>query len=127
MKTSDIKRIMIVHNDNDFIRVWEWIGKTVIDALAEGNYCGESVLSNSEDIEKFIALLIPIGIEFFQYRVGVEGKRYREINESELTHLNEHLSRFRIKYNFDYSDGDWESGGAETLIIDVESKQSYTR
>lgn len=30
MKTSEINTIMIVHNDNDFVRIWDWIGKVLM-------------------------------------------------------------------------------------------------
>jgi hypothetical protein len=42
MDKSDIKRLMIVHNDNDFIRAWDWLGKVTLSTLVETNYCGES-------------------------------------------------------------------------------------
>ena len=54
MKREEIKNIMIVHHDNDFVRVWDWIGKVVLMTLFNDvNICGCKILEDSEDIEKF--------------------------------------------------------------------------
>jgi len=123
MKKKEIKRIMICHHDNDFIRVWDWISKVVLITLSETNICGENVLENYNDIEKFIISLIPSGIEFLQYRT----ERYKNIDEEELNRLFNHLKKVIFKYNFEETDGDWIFGGCETLIIDLENKTSFIR
>lgn len=133
MDKKDIKRIMIVHNDNDFIRAWDWVGKVTLSMLVETNYCGESQLNNSIDIENFIKSLIPTAIEFASYRVEdsnyLDGgfKRYRDISIEEVNYLVPHLSKAKFYYNFEDSHPDYEFGGAETLIIDLEAKTSYIR
>ena len=64
MKKEDIKRIMIVHNDNDFVRTFDWIGKVLLETLINKNICAEEMLEDSEDIEKFVYDLLPVAIEF---------------------------------------------------------------
>jgi len=54
MRKEEIKRIMIIHNDNDFVRVWDWIGKVALMTITNDNICGCKVLEDSEDFEKFI-------------------------------------------------------------------------
>jgi hypothetical protein len=133
MDKSDIKRLMIVHNDNDFIRAWDWLGKVTLSTLVETNYCGESLLNNSRDIETFIKSLIPTAIEFASYRCEDSNslargfKRYRDISPMELDSLIPHLSKAKFYFNFEDSHLDYEFGGAETLIIDLENKTSYIR
>ena len=128
MKREDIKRIMVGHYDNDFITAWDWIGQVTLTTIKnDTNCCGMSVLETSEDIEKFICSLIPTAIEFIMYRAGSSERRYRDIGESELSSLTHHLNRAKFKFNFEDTDPDWEFGGAETLIIDLEKNESYIR
>lgn len=129
MKKEEIKRIMIVHSDNHFVRVWDWIGKITLLTLKQKNICFEEMLEESEDIEKFIQSILPTAIEFAQYRTAKyeDYSRYRNIEEGELKSMVEYFKNVRFKYNFDESDGDWVFGGSETLIIDLEKNESYIR
>ena len=129
MRKEEIKRIMIVHSDNDFVRVWDWIGKITLLTLKQKNNCYEEMLEESEDIEKFIHSILPTAIEFAQYKTAkyADYSRYRNIEESDLKKLVEHFKNVRFKYNFDESDSDWVFGGSETLIIDLEKNESYIR
>ena len=129
MRKEEIKKIMIVHNDNDFIRIWDWIGKITLLTLKTKNLCCEEMLEESEDIEKFVHSLLPTAIEFTQYRVAKyeDYSRYRDIEESELNRLTSEFKNIRFKYNFDESDDDYVFGGSEMLIIDLEQNESYIR
>ena len=129
MRKEEIKKIMIVHNDNDFIRIWDWIGKITLLTLKTKNLCFEEMLEESEDIEKFVHSLLPTAIEFTQYRVAKyeDYSRYRDIEESELNRLTSEFKSIRFKYNFDESDDDYVFGGSEMLIIDLEKNESYIR
>jgi hypothetical protein len=129
MRKEEIKRIMIVHSDNDFVRVWDWIGKITLLTLKQKNFCFEEMLEESEDIEKFIHSILPSAIEFVQYRSAKyeDYSRYRNIEEDELKRLVGHFENVRFKYNFDESDDDWVFGGSESLIIDLEKNESYIR
>ena len=129
MRKEEIKKIMIVHNDNDFIRIWDWIGKITLLTLKTKNLCFEEMLEESEDIEKFVHSLLPTAIEFTQYRVAKyeDYSRYRDIEESELNRLTSEFKNLRFKYNFDESDDDYVFGGSEMLIIDLEKNESYIR
>lgn len=129
MRKEEIKKIMIVHNDNDFIRIWDWIGKITLLTLKTKNLCFEEMLEESEDIEKFVHSLLPTAIEFTQYRVAKyeDCSRYRDIEESELNRLTSEFKNIRFKYNFDESDDDYVFGGSEILIIDLEKNESYIR
>ncbi len=128
MRKEDIKNIMVVHNDNDFVRVWDWIGKVSLMTILNDNLCGCKVLEDSKDIEKFIHSLLPTAIEFLQYREDryVEYPRYRDISKEEVNRLTNYFENIRFVYNFDDDfNGEW--GGSETLIIDLEKKESYIR
>jgi hypothetical protein len=127
MKKEEIKKIMIIHNDNDFVRVWDWIGKVAIMTIPNDNICGCMVLEDSDDIEKFILSLLPTAIEFLQYREDKYTKfvRYRDISKEEVKRLADYFNDVTFKYNFDETDNDWDFGGSETLIIDLENKTSY--
>jgi hypothetical protein len=129
MRKQEIKKIMVVHNDNDFVCVWEWIGNITLITLKTKNACGEEMLEESEDIEKFIHSLLPTAIEFTQYKISKyeDYSRYRNIEEIELNRLVSYFKNIRFKYNFDESDDDWVLGGSETLIIDLEKNESYIR
>jgi len=129
MKKDDIKTIMIVHNDNDFVRVWNWIGKILLSTLIDKNICNEEMLEDSEDIEKFVLSLLPIAIEFAQYKVGKYEKynRYRDISDDELNYLVSEFKKVKFKYNFDKNDSDFKFGGSETLIIDLVEHTSDIR
>lgn len=129
MRKEEIKKIMIVHNNNDFIRIWDWIGKITLLTLKTKNLCFEEMLEESEDIEKFVHSLLPTAIEFTQYRVAKyeDYSRYRDIEESELNRLTSEFKNIRFKYNFDESDDDYVFGGSEMLIIDLEKNESYIR
>ena len=129
MRKEEIKKIMIVHNDNDFVRIWDWIGKITLLTLKTKNVCFEEMLEESEDIEKFVHSLLPTAIEFTQYRAAKyeDYSRYRDIEESELNRLTSEFKNIRFKYNFDESDDDYVFGGSEMLIIDLEKNESYIR
>jgi hypothetical protein len=129
MIKEDIKKIMIVHNDNDFVRVWDWIGKVSLMTILNDNICGCKVLEDSEDIEKFIHSLLPTAIEFLQYREDKysEFVRYRDISKEKLDNLTNYFKDVRFIYNFEETDTNWIDGGSETLIIDLEKKESYIR
>lgn len=116
---------MVVHYDNDFVRVWDWIGKVMLHTLTEKNICFEEMLETKTDIEDLFYSLLPIGIEFAQYRAGLD---QRPLDKSYLDQLiREFHKSIRFKYNFTQYDSDWEMGGSETLIIDLEKNQSYIR
>ena len=129
MRKEEIKKIMIVHNDNDFVRVWDWIGKVALMSITNDNICGGKILEESDDIEKFIHSLLPTAIEFIQAREDkyADFCRYEDISKDEVARLTEYFKYIRFKYNFDESDGDWVFGGSETLIIDLEKNDSYIR
>ncbi len=130
MKKEEIKKIMVVYNDNDFIRVWDWIGKiTLFTLLQDVNICGGKVLENSEDIENFIYSLLPTAIEFIQARENkyADFVQYEDINKEEVLRLTKYFSNIKFKYNFEESDSDWIFGGSETLIIDLKKNESYIR
>lgn len=130
MTKKEIKRIMIVHNNNDFVRVWDWIGLVTLSTIKNKNDCYEEMLEQSEDIEKFIKSLLPTAIEFVQYRIDkfASFSRYKDIENDELKTLTEYLiENTKFKYNFSETDSDWVFGGSETLIIDLENNISYTR
>lgn len=129
MRKTEIKNIMIVHSDNDFIRVWDWIGKVMLLTLVNDNVCACKVLEDSEDIEKFARSLLPTAIEFLQYKEDKYAKfcRYKNISDKELARLTDYFNDIVFKYNFDETDGDWEFGGSETVIIDLENNTSYIR
>lgn len=125
MLKKDIKNIMVCHYDNDFVRVFDWIGKITLTTLLETNICGEEMLETSEDIEAFIHSLLPTAIEFTQYKCGYNRQT---LEEDTLTYLSSYFKRMRFKYNFDYeTDDEYISGGSELLIIDLQNKQSYIR
>lgn len=129
MRKEEIKKIMIVHNNNDFVRVWDWIGKVALMSITNDNICGGKILEESDDIEKFIHSLLPTAIEFIQAREDkyADFCRYEDISKDEVARLTEYFKYIRFKYNFDESDGDWVFGGSETLIIDLEKNDSYIR
>jgi hypothetical protein len=130
MRKQEIKKIMVVHNDNDFIRVWHWIGSVTLTTIKnDTNICGCKVLEDSEDIEKFIHSLLPTAIEFIQAREHkyADFVRYKNIEEVELNRLVSYFKNIQFKYNFEESDDDWIFGGFETLIIDLEKNESYIR
>ena len=129
MKKEEIKKIMIVYNDNDFVRVWDWIGKIVLLTLKTPNICYEQMIEESEDIELFVHSLLPTAIEFSQYKVAKYEKysQYRNIDKSEVVRISSAFKNIKFKYNFDESDNDWRFGGSETLIIDLDKNESYIR
>lgn len=115
---------MICHYDNDFVRVFDWIGKVTLMSLLELNICGEEMLETSDDIEAFIHSLLPTAIEFAQYKCG---RNRQTLEEDKLIYLSSYFKKMRFKYNFDETDEDYIFGGSELLIIDLENKQSYIR
>lgn len=130
MRKIEIKKIMIVYSDNDFVSVWDWIGKILLETITTKNACCEEMLEDSEDIEKFVLSLLPTAIEFAQYRSCKYETyvRYRDIDKTELNYLVEYFIKdVKFKYNFDETDNDYVFGGSETLIIDLEKKESYIR
>jgi len=130
MRREEIKKIMVVHNDNDSIKAFDWIGKVVLMTInLETNMCGGEILEESDDIEKFIHSLLPSAIEFIQYREDkyADYCRYRDVSRDEVLRLTNCFEKIRFKFNFDDSDDDWLFGGDETLIIDVEGNRSYIR
>ena len=101
MKREEIKNIMIVHHDNDFVRVWDWIGKVVLMTLFNDvNICGCKILEDSEDIEKFIHSLLPSAIEFIQEREDRYANyvRYNDISKEEVIRLTNEFKNIKIKY-----------------------------
>ena len=103
MKRDEIKNIMIVHNDNDFVRVWDWIGNvTLTTIIKDTNICGCKVLEDSDDIEKFIHSLLPSAIEFIQEREDRYANyvRYNDISKEEVIRLTNEFKNIKIKYNF---------------------------
>ena len=119
MKREEIKKIMIVYNDNDFIRVFDWIGKVVLMTIKnKTNICGEEILKESDNIEKFVKSLLPSAITFLQYREDRYDNYCRYVK---------YFENIKFKYNFDETDDDWIFGGSETLIIDVDKNESYIR
>jgi hypothetical protein len=130
MKRDEIKNMMIVHNDNDFIRVWDWIGNVTLNTIIKDiNICGCKVLEDSDDIEKFIHSLLPTAIEFIQAREDkyADYVRYEDIDKEEVIRLSDYFKDVKFKYNFSETDNDWIFGGSETLIIDLEKNESYIR
>lgn len=130
MRKEEIKRIMIVYSDNDFVRVWDWIGKVTLTTIIEDtNICGSKVLEDSDDIEKFIHSLLPTAIEFIQAREDkyTDFLRYENIDKEEVIRLTDYFKDIKFKYNFSETDDDWIFGGSETLIIDLEKNESYIR
>jgi len=130
MKRNEIKQIMVVYNDNDFVRVWDWIGQiTLLTIKNDTNICGGKVLEDSEDIEKFIHSLLPTAIEFIQAKEDkyADYVRYVNIEKEEVIRLTECFKNIKFKYNFEENDNDWIFGGSETLIIDIEKNKSYIR
>lgn len=135
MKREDIKTIMVVHSDNDFITTFDWIGKVVLMTINMNiNILGDKVLLNSDDIENFIKSLLSSSIEFIQcrteqyeYHIG-DFYRYENISEDEVIRLTKHFDGIRFKYNFDEkNDDDFLYGGSELLIIDIENNKSYIK
>ena len=136
MKKEEIKKIMIIHNDNDFVRVWDWIGEIVLKTLTR-NICGEEMLEDSETIEEFVLSLLPTAIEFTQYKVGKYENwymrlyqyekycRYKDITKDEVDRLSDYFKNVKFIYNFDETDDNFRFGGSETLIIDLEENKSY--
>lgn len=130
MKRDEIKRIMVVYNDNHFVRVWHWIGSVTLTTIKnDTNICGCKILEDSEDIEKFIHSLLPTAIEFIQAREDkyADFVRYDNIDKEEILRLSHYFKNIKFKYNFEETDGDWAFGGSETLIIDLEKNESYIR
>ena len=125
MKKKDIKNILIVHSDNDFIRVWDWIGKITLMTITNTNICGCEVLEDTEDIEKFIHSLLPTAIEFIQYKENKYTKpnRYQNIDRNEVDRLTEYFDKIKFVYNFNETNEYYLSGGSETLIIDLQKKE----
>lgn len=129
MKKEEIKNIMVLYNDNDFVKVWDWIGKVSLMTILNDNFCGGKVLEESDDIERFILSLLPTAIEFLQYREDryADFCRYENISETEVDRLSKYLSNIKFKYNFDETDEDYIFGGSEILIIDLHKKESYIK
>lgn len=128
MKKEEIKNIMVIFSDNDFIRVFDWIGKVTLMTITNKNICGCEVLEESNDIENFIKSLLPTGIEFLQYREDKFAKycRYEEVEKETINRLIDYFSGICFVYNFDENFND-EYGGCETLIIDIQKNESYIR
>ena len=129
MKTSDIKNIMIVFSDNDFVRVFDWIGKITLSTIKNKNICDEYMLEDSETIENFVHSLLPTAIEFIQYKVGKYERycRYQDVKKDHVKWLSDEFNYIRFVYNFDETHDDYRIGGCETLIIDLEKNESYIR
>lgn len=129
MRKEEIKNILIIHADNDFVRVWDWIGKVALMTIPNTNICGCNVLEDSEDIEKFIHSLIPTGIEFLQYREDkyADFCRYEDVSKEHVKWLSDEFSYISFHYNVKETDEEWKLGGCETLFIDLENNKSYIR
>ena len=128
MRKEEIKTIMIVHNDNHFVRVWDWIGKILLETMINTNVCNEEMLEDSETIEDFVFSLLPVAIEFAQYKACryEDYVRYEDISKEEVKRLSDYFKKVKFVYNFDKETNDnWIFGGCETLIIDLEKIESY--
>lgn len=124
MKKIELENIMVLHHDNDFCSVWEWIGEITLHTLKTKNHTGDEMLEDTKDIEKFILSLLPTAIEFALYRTS----KYRNIEKDNLNTLVDYLKHVKFRYNFDRTtDGDYIFGGSETLIIDLKNNKSYIR
>lgn len=112
MKTKDIKEIMIVYSDNDYWRVWDWIGHMVISTLDFG------ALDTSEKIEDFIRSLIPTAVKFIMLSD-------EETSQADIDDDIEYCANVTFKYNFPPDDPDWTFKNSDTVIIDLVNKISY--
>jgi hypothetical protein len=128
MKKEEIKNIMVIFSDNDFIRVFDWIGKVSLMTIKNNNICGCTVLEESNDIENFIKSLISTGIEFLQYREDkyADYCRYENVTKEVVDRLTEGFNDIYFIYNFD-ENFNGEGGGCESLIIDLDNNESYIR
>ena len=115
MKVEDINRIMIVHGDPDYMLCFQWIGRVILQTIEEGY---PKVLKDSETIEGFVQELLPLSIQVIQ-----DCGYTREEAERRSKQFEDMI----FKYNFEYMDSDWEFGGHETLIIDLENNRSFIR
>lgn len=128
MKKTEIKNIMIIFADNDFVSVFDWIGKVALNTITNNNICDRAVLEDATDIENFIKSLLPTAIEFLQYRTDKYAKfcRYENITNAKLVDLvNSFISNIEFVYNSD--DIAFYINECETLIIDLELNTSYIR
>ena len=113
---NDVDNIMIVFRDNDFCRVFDWIGRVALDTLLNTNFCNETIITDRIIFEDFVKSLLPIGIKFAQHKY--EDCEYLS---SEFTKC------IYFKYNFNLDDEDYIFGGCELLIIDLIKKEYYIR
>jgi hypothetical protein len=133
MKKENIKNIMVVFCDNDFVRVFDWIGKVTLNTITSNNICDCAVLEESTDIENFIKSLLPTAIEFIQYRQDkyAEFCRYKDITKDEITNLVNYFNDIEFVYNFSedpiYGHSYYIEGESEILIIDLVNHKSYIR
>ena len=128
MKKEEIKNIMVIFSDNDFIRVFDWIGKVSLMTIKNNNICDCMVLEESVDIENFIKSLIPTGIEFLQYREDkyADCCRYRNVTKEVVDRLKYGFNDICFIYNFD-ENFNGEDCDCESLIIDLYNNESYIR
>ncbi len=129
MRKAEIKNIMVVFADNDFVCVFDWIGKVALNTITNNNICDCAVLEESTDIENFIKSLLPTAIEFLQYRTDKYAKfcRYTNISNTELDDLVKYFNNIEFIYNFSKDHEYYIEGGSEILIIDLELNTSYIR
>lgn len=127
LRKEEIKNIKVLLNDNDFWSVWEWIGEVVLLSLKPNTYANHQTLSDNYLIEGFIHSLIPTAIKYNLYNINkylINGI-YREIDETELLRLTDHIKKSKIYFNVDINtDSDIKFGGRETLLINIENNTS---
>lgn len=118
MRKKEIRNIIIHYGDTDFVRVWDWIGRTLLNTLTQKNICNEEMLVMSYDIENFVWSLIPIGIQFAQYRADNREK----IDTDEIDRLTQTFYSLRFEYNYDTEQIRElrETSGSEVLLIDMD-------
>lgn len=96
MKTSEIKNIVLVYNDSDYVRVWHWIANVLLFTVKNKNLCDENMLVNSDDIIRFVKSLIPTALEFAQYRTD----EYKlGCNTSDIDYIANRLMKYTEQFD----------------------------
>lgn len=115
MRRDEIKRIIIHYGDNDFLQVFDWIGKVLLFTLENKNIVDEEILNNSNEIEQFVISLFPTAFNFVC--------KTARMNQA----IIDDFKRITFEYNFNYDNADYIWGSCESLIVDLETKDSYIR
>lgn len=123
MKRKNIKTIAIFFNDTDFVRMWDWIGETLLNTInKDTNICSEFILEDSKDIEDFVKSLIVPAFEFIQQKNNkyTEVVKYRRVSKVDRILYKQYFKKTKFKYNkkINYT-------GNEVLIVDIENNKSY--